>query len=647
MTYSLPRPTGKGVRDLHEKLIREWAPCIAKDEAMRDLVYQKNAVELLPESADQNMKLLEVHSGRGGAVIDHATGLLMAMPDYHADPLSQTTEDVREAEQVERVYAALFEKHLLDNDFWPHVGRDILIYDRAFLKAMALESVWTVQEGYPVRGKRESAKDYLTKVRGWKESEGKFPFVLQHVSAMNILAHLDGQDNVLATIEEKLVTANVLADELDSKEVQEALAQRSLKWYDELTVIEYIDTQYVAYFLADTTPINKTEHRRPHDRARAYMPLRVWEHGLGTHPVVMIPGTRTEMDSYEDRFKGFLTNAQDSLELYDFLLSRLASMVYAYYLPSYEWKLPAKGRMMKGRKRPVMKVNLAGVTVTYDDETLTTLAVPQGLPDATMLLQQCDDLIQRHTLEDVLFGRVQGSAPAFQVNLRINVAKSKLTPIAQHMAQGLTRVGELFARAVEQLGEAVIIDGEKLTVAMAKKYRNRVSVHILPKSPVERSQDVGAAAMAIDLGLPPDWVWENMLDIENPATLRLQNDIRQLEEQPKVKERLMQDALEQLDLLVNEQDMTPLDGMDMSELTPETTQAIAEILGTGQQGAQVELPIPTVGQGGPARPSEASIVGGGPYPAGASPQAVAPRGLLTPKAQPQPGAVEATTMGAL
>ena len=192
---------------------------------MRDLVYQKNAVELLPESSDQNMKLLEIHSGRAGGIVDHATGLLMAMPDFHADPLSQATEDVREAEQVERVYAALFEKHLLANDFWPHVGRDILIYDRAYLKAMALESVWTIQEGYPVRGKRQSAKDYLAQVRDWKDSEGKFPFVIQHVPTLSILAHLDGQDNVLATIEEKLVTAQTLADELDSAEVRQALDQ--------------------------------------------------------------------------------------------------------------------------------------------------------------------------------------------------------------------------------------------------------------------------------------------------------------------------------------------------------------------------------------------------------------------------------------
>ena len=154
--------------------------------------------------------------------------------------------------------------------------------------------------------------------------------------------------------------------------------------------------------------------------------------------------------------------------------------------------------------------------------------------------------------------------------------------------------------------------------------------------------------MAIDLGLPPDWVWENMLNIENPATLRLQNDIRQLEEQPRAKERLMQDALEQLDLLVDEDEMTTLDGIDAGSLTPETAQAIAQILGTGQHEAQVELPLPTVGGGGPPQPGGDSIMGGGPYPEGASPQAVAPRGRLTPKTQPQPGAVEVgSTMGAL
>ena len=603
------------------------------------------------------MQMIEVHSGRAGGVIDHATGLLLAMPDYHADPLDQSTEETREAEQVERVHAAVFEKHLLANDFWTHAARDLLIFDRTFIKAMQLETAWTTNEGYPVRGKKESAKAYMAKVREWKNDAGKFPFIIEHIPALNILAHLDGQDNVLATIEEKLITAQVLAEELESKEVKEALDAGNIKWYDELSVIEYIDAAYVAYFLVDTTPVDKTEDKLPYERARSYKSLRVWEHGLGKHPIVMIMGVGTEMEQYEDHFKGFLADAKDALELYDFLLSRLASMVYAYYLPSYVWNIPASNRLMKNRRRPVMKVNLAGVTVTYNDETLSTLPVPQGLPDATMLLQQCDDIIQRHTLEDVLFGRVQGSAPAFQVNLRINVAKSKLTPIAQHMAQGLTRIAELFARSVEQLGEAVIVDGEKITVAMAKKYRNRVSAQIEPKSPVERNQDMGAAAMALDIGLPEDWVWENMLDIENPATLRLQRDIRKLEEMPEVKQRLMLDALEQLDMLINDNEMTDLGNFDVEAagLPQSVAEAIAQVLGGGnpEGGPSIELPtVPPPGTlaGLPGISPTAPVLqgprlGGGGYPAGASPQALSSRGPLTPNTQPMPGSVEAGSLG--
>ena len=91
--------------------------------------------------------------------MDHATGLLMAMPEYHSTPLNPSTEETREAEQVEAVHAALFEKQLLGNDFWPRIARDLLIYDRAFLKAMTNETAWTTQEGYPVRGKRERATE--------------------------------------------------------------------------------------------------------------------------------------------------------------------------------------------------------------------------------------------------------------------------------------------------------------------------------------------------------------------------------------------------------------------------------------------------------------------------------------------------------
>ena len=643
MTFTLPRPTGTSVRNLHERLSRDWSPRIAVDESLRDLVHQRNKIERLPESQDRNIVPIEVHSGRSGGVIDHANGLVMANPSYHAEPISLTTEDTREAEQVERVCAQLFLKHLLANDFWPSVGRDVLIYGRAFIKAMPMPSVWTAQEGFPVRGQKQSAADYLMKVRDWKESEGRFPFVILHVPAISILPLLDAHDNVLATIEEKWVTAKVLADEFQDPAVIEALSRRSLSWFDELPVVEYIDSEHVAYLRADMTPQDRRQRTQPlFQGVKAYKLLRTWRHNLGKHPVVLIPGIRTELQDYESHFKSFLQDAKESLELYDFLLSRLATMVYAYYLPSYEWKIAGTTAQFLGRDRPVKTVNLGGVTVTYLDEELKLLGMPSGLPDATILLSQLDENIQRHTLEDVLYGRVQGSAPAFQVALRINVAKSKLTPITQHMAQGLTNVSELFMRGVESLGEAVMISGEKITVSMAKKYRSRVAVSILPKSPVDRNSDIGSAIQALQFGMPWDWIVENILDVENPATLRLQKDIQEIEAQPPVKERLMTDALNQLDVLVQEDEFTGGDTIDLSQLPPEFAQALQTLTEQGGQGLEALMPP----GGGAALPpvtgatEQSEGLGRGPYPPGSAPQTLSPRGLMTPKEQPAPGAVQ-------
>jgi hypothetical protein len=318
-------------------------------------------------------------------------------------------------------------------------------------------------------------------------------------------------------------------------------------------------------------------------------------------------------------------------------------MVYAYYLPSYEWKLAAPSSMFAGRDRPIQEVHLGGVTVTYADETLTPLGVPTGLPDAAVLLQQVDDVIQRHTLEDVLFGRVAGSAPAFQVSLRINVAKSKLTPIAQHMAQGLTNVFELFLRGVENLGEAVSINGETITTKLAIKYRTRVAVAITPKSPVDRNQDIGSANMALQFGLPWDWIAENILDIEDPATLRLQKDIAEIENLPPVKERLMADALEELEALVEEDEFVDSEGIDLSSLPPEFAQALQGLLGGGGGETEVDEAIRGLiggGEGGPP----GSGLGTGPFPPGASPQSIqGGRGLMTAKTQPTPGDAQVDT----
>ncbi len=608
------------------------------------------------------MNPIEIHSGRAGGIIDHALGLLMSLPSFHAEPPTLTTEDARAAEDVEKFLAAVFEQQLLANDFWPSVGREVLIYGRAFVKAMPMPSMWTIQEGYPVRNKSESAKKYLKRITKWKEEEGKFPFVIKHVPTLNILPMLDANDNVIATIEQKWVTARMLAEEMKSEKVRELITNGGIEWHDELPVIEYVDGEHVAYFLGGITPRERMNREETIlDRTKEYDLLRTWKHGLGKCPVVMITGVKTELPEYEWRFKGFLHDAKDALLTYDFLLSRLATMVYAYYLPSYSWRIAATSAHFQGRERPTMNVNLGGVTVVYADEILETLSYPTDLPDAGDLLQQVDDVIQRHTLEDVLFGRVQGSAPAFQVALRINVAKSKLVPIAQHMANGMTQVMRLLLRGVQTIGETIVVQNEKITPTMAKKYQDRVTTRIEPKSPVDRNQDIGSASMALEFGLPWDWIAENILGIENPASLRLQKDILEIENMPQVKERLMADALEQLDALIQEEEFEDAENIDLGALPPAFGEALEGLGGPAAGGPDGEIPpelLAILGQGAagggaPAPPAGgdlASIVQGagvpppegglgrGPYPPGAAPQTVqGGRGLNTPNTQPTPG----------
>jgi len=620
MAFTLPKPTSNYIRELHTKLLNEWQGRLSIERQMSDLVHQRNEIDHLDPNDKRNMEPVTIHSGRAGGIIEHANGLLMAMPSFNVEESGPATGAKRDAEAVEKAAAALFEQQLLRNDFWPAIGRDVLTYGRAYIKAMPLPTVWTVQAGYPVRGKAESAASYMAKVKDWKTSAGDFPFVIQHIPVSTILPLVDADDNVICSLEEKRVPAYVLAEEMGSVKVKAQLASGNLQWYDELTCLEYTDHEYVAYYLTDIETLTGKDY---FEESRIFfMPnqdyeqLRVWKHGLGKCPVVMIPGMKTELLDKEGRYKSFLADAKESLEGYDMLISRLATMVWAYYLPSYTWTLAETAAVYQGRERPELTVNLGGVTVKYADESLEPVMPPPGLPDANLLTQQLDDLIQRHTLEDVLFGRVAGSAPAFQVNLRINVARSKLTPLAQHMAQGITNVMDLFLRGVISLGESVMIDGEEITPSLAKKALNRISASIEPKSPQDRAQDLGTANMAIQFGLPWDTVAQDFLGYTDPATLRLERDVQELEKLPQAQEAILADALAELDLLTEQNDFEELSGVDMSQLPPEFRAGLEQFMATQQGG------------GG---------LGRGPYPDGGAPQSIqGGRGLMTQKEQPQP-----------
>jgi len=596
---------------------------------MRDLVNRKNKVELLPETADLNVEPVELHTGRAGSLIDHAQTFVGALPSLSIEAEDLTTEARRETEQTERALKSLFQKQLLANGFWRNLGRGMLLTSRGVLFCLPLPSVWTTQEGFPVRQKGQRAKSYLNEVKAWKTDKGETPIIIQSIPPDRVLLKLDSNDRVLAALETKQVSAELVATALGSGEVQGLLNARRLQWYDQLEVLQYIDDLYVCYYLVSLQPI-RPEMARDYRQSQGYKRLSVWEHGLGKCPVVFAPGVKTDEQEYEFRFKPFLADAEEDLYMYDFLLSRLATMVKAFYFPSFIWGLGRPSTEFQGQDRPEEGINIGGTTTKYSDEEIEPISMPTNLPDADMLQRELDSLIQRNTLEDVLFGRVQGDTAAFAIRLRINVAKNKLVPYVKSMAVALMETYDLVTRSVEHLGEEVIIDGEEITPAMAIAARGRISVSVDPRLPGEEGIDLQKAAMATELRLPEAWIWETILGIDDPATLALLRDVQELEELPEVKERLLKEALEMLQIRIeDEETMAILDVLDQfgDQLDPEVVAAL-QALASGQTAGEA---------GGAPPPPPPGGLGRGPFPPGGSNQAVGGgRGVGTRNA-PKPG----------
>jgi hypothetical protein len=602
---------------LFQQLTKEWSEPLKEARDLYNLIHRRNAVEILEEDEERNITPIELHTGRAGGIIEHAAGLTMAMPSWSMEPKGLDTASKELAEQAEKATAKMFEQQLLRTDFWPAVGKEALSYGWTFMKSLPLPSVWTSQAGYPVRAEGEKPEKYLSRIRKWKATEGKFPFVISHVSMFDLLPLVDEYDNVAASIEEKSVIAGVLADEngMNSATVRSLISGGGVNWYDKLSVIEYIDSAYVGYYLASTAPIVGEQMSILERPFGEFEQLRLWEHGLGKCPVTMITGMKTESRDPCDKYKSFLSDARESLEAYDFLLSRLATMVGAYYLPSYIYETTESSLVTGGKDRPKLEVKLGGTTGMFPGEVLKELPVTGNLPPADQLLDLVDDNIQKHTLEDVLFGRVEGSAPAFQVSLRINVARSKLTPVSMHLAQGITNVMDTFYRGVEQLGESVDIDGEEFTVEMAKAARGRVVASIEPKTPSDRAQDIGTAKMYQEFGFPWDWIVQKVMRVENPAQLRIEKLMEDLENLPPAQEKMMMELLQEYDLVLEQEEYTDAAGLGEG-MPEELTRALASLNPEGGMGR-------------------------GPWPAGGAPQTIqGGRGLGTPNTQPEPGTVQ-------
>ncbi len=629
--------SGTEARRLETELRKTWGPANSRDQRMRDLVNRKNRVELLPETLDLNVEPVELHTGRAGSLIDHAQTFVGSLPSVAIEPVDLTTEERRESEQTERAFKALFVKQLVATGFWSNAGRGSLVTGRTVLTCLPLPSVWTTVEGFPVRQKGQRAQAYINQVNQWKRDSGKEPIIIQSIPADRILLKLDSNDKVLVALETKAVSAELVVDALGSEIVRELLAMKRLQRYDQLEVLQVIDDIFVSYYLISTKPIRPEMAKDVH-MSQGYKRLASWQHGLGKCPVVFVPGVKTDEREYELRFKPFLADAEEDLQIYDFLMSRLATMVKAYYFPSFIWTLDANANEFQNQERPQENINIGGTTTKYRDENIEALSMPANLPDAVLLQGQLDELIQRNTLEDVLFGKVQGDTAAFAIRLRINVAKQALVPHVKHLAIGLTEIYELVTRAIEHLGEEVIIDGEEVTPAMAIKARGRISVAVDPRLPGEEGIDLQKAAMATNLRLPESWIWETILGIDDPATLSLLRDVQELEELPEVKERLLREALEMLQVRIeDEETMAILDVLDKfgDQLDPEVVAAL-QALATGQTAGEA---------GGAPPPPPPGGLGRGPFPEEASNQAVGGgRGLGTTNA-PTPSNIETGEAG--
>jgi hypothetical protein len=119
---------------------------------------------------------------------------------------------------------------------------------------------------------------------------------------------------------------------------------------------------------------------------------------------------------------------------------------------------------------------------------------------------------------------------------------------------------------------------------MAIKARGRIGISVDPRLPGEEGIDLQKAAMATQLRLPESWIWETILGIDDPATLALLRDVQELEELPEVKERLLQEALEMLQVRIeDEETLVILDVLDKfgDQLDPEVVAAL-QALATGQ-----------------------------------------------------------------
>lgn len=449
------------------------------DQEIRNFVFGLNTISM-PQQYRQAGDPV-VHSGMASMTLDNIRGMWSKQPQFRipvpdisrtalgADPREQSTkiEDFLNAS-----FSGFSKRGLSTHEMaiW-----DMMAYGRGWTRQARLEHRYaakTIEQYYPgeklnaSRGDVDKRTAYQEYVDAHRRHIG-VPVDYRHVPTRGVYAGQDS-DGISEVIEvEARRLSSVLQDYL-APELGPVADIEAERLASQVRFVHFANRQHHAYFLAGKADFPEKEsdqtselgkltplYRKKRSPRTGRMSRReglAIPHGLGDAPYTPFYGLPTSDRDPEKRYLSVLYHMRPLIQSLDTLLTQQGSFIRVWYWPTLQIKVP-ETRLTNAADRPEDIPIVPGQPLmTWGDEQISFLLVPQGAPEADKHLQLILRQLDRMGLAPANFGvDLRDASSGYALTTLIRAAQTKYAPLGHHIRRAYHHDAMMYLRQVSLL----------------------------------------------------------------------------------------------------------------------------------------------------------------------------------------------------
>ena len=602
-------PAPEYIHKFAERMESVWGAQKKCDDEAYELYRKKSLLEIAePKDDAGRVEVRPLRTGLPGRIIDQDVAILAQPPTFRVNPpVSKKRQHILEEHasgKLEPWLNAAFDESQSEQ-VWLQQVRDLRLYGRGWSNVFVLPRLWAGSDYRELADALISAlqsgdEDRIAFARETIEEykRNNFPIRWQYADARSTWHQVSTERRLPEVIEIREQSAADIAADFGPDILPHKVDEQSDAT---LRVFVYTNWLYTA------TAVEHSEKL-----------AHYWKHDLGMNPYILLE-TPPQPRGNNIRWKSALYDHADVFNTEDEILSDLRHNHRRNTLAGHLFKLNPDVRMSNTPDTSavpgeVLDYEPGGDIVLWRDEDAGLMPAPIINPQSMQLLEFVNNFTNSIALNPVEYGRLLSGVSAVGFTTALQAAQRRLDPIARAIERATREWAKLMFRNVQRLSkefpdapDVVYVfraGGEALGVSPADVDGQEALVQprLSNLLPINDNLMMALAKAASQLNVPPDFILEHYLNIEDPGNVLARW------EKWKIREALLADKIEKARALATE----------LSQQFPqaETTDLAARIANLPvavQMGLAAAGALPTPGGApGAAIPGVPEGMGGGP-----------------------------------